>query len=127
MAGQDAYDALRGQRTARTAGWHPYELVEPGVQGRLVALSRLGPGAPSPSLTHLRLHALLRRPTGCVGAGEEGRGEEEGERDAGVLRAKDRGVPEFALPVLFVLFSEEKEQEEKKKLPKTSSRSSRAP
>ena len=54
MAGQDAYEALRGQRTARTAGLHPNELVEPGVQGRLVAHSRPGcGGAPSPSLPHL--------------------------------------------------------------------------
>ena len=54
MAGQDAYEALRGQKTARTAGLHPDELVEPGVQGRLVAHSRLGcGGAPSPSLPHL--------------------------------------------------------------------------
>ena len=54
MAGQVAYEALRGQRTARTAGLHPDELVEPGVQGRLVAHSRPGcGGAPSPSLPHL--------------------------------------------------------------------------
>ena len=44
MAGQVAYEALRGQRTARTAG----------LQGRLVAHSRPGcGGAPSPSLPHL--------------------------------------------------------------------------
>ena len=53
MAGQVAYEALRGQRTARTAGLHPDELVEPGVQGRLVAHSRPGSGgALSPSLPH---------------------------------------------------------------------------
>ena len=54
MAGQDAYEALRGQRTARTAGLHPDNLVEPGVQGRLVAHSRPGcGGAPSTSLLYL--------------------------------------------------------------------------
>ena len=37
---------------------------------------------------------------------------------SGVVRAKDRGVREYALPVLFVHFSEEKEKEEKEEAPK---------
>ena len=36
---------------------------------------------------------------------------------SGVLRVVDRGVPEYAFPVLFVLVSEEKEKEEKEEAP----------
>ena len=51
MAGQDAYEAPRRQKTARTAGLHPDEIVEPGCRGGSRP-SRPG-GAPSPALPHL--------------------------------------------------------------------------
>ena len=47
MAGQDAYEALRGQKTARTAGLHPDELVEPGVQGRAVTVGYVAARVPT--------------------------------------------------------------------------------
>ena len=47
MAGQDAYEALRGQKTARTAGLHPDELVEPGVQVRAVTVGYVAARVPT--------------------------------------------------------------------------------
>ena len=47
MAGQDAYEALRGQKTARTAGLHSDELVEPGVQGRAVTVGYVAARVPT--------------------------------------------------------------------------------
>ena len=48
MAGQDAYEALRGQKTARTAGFHSHdELVEPGVLGRAVTVRYVAARVPT--------------------------------------------------------------------------------
>ena len=47
MAGQDAYEALRGQKTARTAGLHPDELVEPGVPVRAVTVGYVAARVPT--------------------------------------------------------------------------------
>ena len=47
MAGQDAYGALRRQKTARIAGLHPDELVEPGVQVRAVTVGYVAARVPT--------------------------------------------------------------------------------
>ena len=64
-----------------------------------------------------RLLPRLPCPSRC--GGQEGGGKEgvEGERVARDVRAANWGVLAGALPVLFVLFSEEKEKEEEKEAP----------
>ena len=107
MAGQDAYEALRGQRTARTAGWHPDELVEPGVQPG-------HGGAPSPSLPHIARGDTLDALTLSFLVHQAVLAQEK-EKDLFARRTAEYVT--FALPVLFVHFSEEKEKEEKEEAP----------
>ena len=95
MAGQDAYEAPRGQKTARTAGLHPDELVEPGVQGRAVTVGYV---AGVDGLSHRYLFGIILEEKIQE---EERRKAEEKEKDKATL-----------LSVLGAQEDEETEEEE---------------
>ena len=124
MAGQDAYGALWGQKTARTAGLHPDELVEPGVQVRAVTVGYVAARVPT-----LAGHRLASDDDGVDGRTvrfllKQSLAEKKKEWEEELRRMVQESVEQVRARVDAENAAREKEEEEEEEEEKTSSYSS---